>query len=283
MTIVYACCSSGRPQKFCQKTLATLSRGGFKGTLWLCVPYEELEAYSEALDSDKKNRVSITLIGAKKGLVNQRKHIRGMLPDRLKILFMDDDIESLKILVNGKLQHVENIEKIVQDCFYRMPEDRLLWGVYPLTNALWMKERQLSGNCYIVGAFYGCINDPELIEPEEDECEDYARQLSEQSAGRPPVRYEWLGITTRYFKNAGGLQQERSPLKRAAAITALVNHYPDLIQVKTRKDGTPDLKFVLRPNHSVSVAPSLSNGYGTTSDATAPPSAPDVHSCPEQQ
>jgi len=283
MTIVFACCSSGRPQKFCQKTLATLSRGGFKGTLWLCVPYEELEAYSESLDSDNMNRISITLIGAKKGLVNQRKHIRGMLPDRLKILFMDDDIESLKILVNGKLQHVENIEKIVQDCFYRMPEDRLLWGVYPLTNALWMKERQLSGNCYIVGAFYGCINDPRLIEPEEDECEDYARQLSEQSAGRPPVRYEWLGITTRYFKNPGGLQQERSPLKRAAAITALVNHYPDLIQVKTRKDGTPDLKFVLRPNHSVSVAPSLSNGYGTTSDAAAPLSVPDVHSCPEQQ
>ena len=282
MTIVFACCSSGRSKKFCQKTLATLSRGGFKGTLWLCVPFEEVEAYSAALDADNKNRISITLIGAKKGLVNQRKHIRDMLPDRQQILFMDDDIESLKILVKGKLQHVENIERIVQYCFNVMPEDRLLWGVYPLTNALWMKERQLSGNCYIVGAFYGCINDSELIEPEEDECEDYARQLSEQTDGRPPVRYEWLGITTRYFKNPGGLQQERSPLKRAAAITALVNRYPDLIQVKTRKDGTPDLKFASRPNHSVSVAPSLLNGYGTTSDVDSTPSAPHDPSCPEQ-
>jgi hypothetical protein len=39
-----------------------------------------VEAYSAALDADNKNRISITLIGAKKGLVNQRKHIRDTAP-----------------------------------------------------------------------------------------------------------------------------------------------------------------------------------------------------------
>lgn len=245
MSIVWACCSSGRPEKIKQKTLATLANCGFTGTLFICVPHEEMATYSEALKEHM-----VILVGAEKGLVKQRKHIRNMWPPGQEIVFIDDDISRLKFLANGRVHNVANIHALVDMCFQTIHhmESPLMWGVYPVVNRSWMKMRQAVGNCYVPGGFYGFINDPRLIEPEVDEMEDWARCLSEQAAGRPPVRFDWIGFVTRCFLPAGNGGMQRTPEERTRVVTALATKYPDIVRIKNRKEGL-DLKNLLKPEY----------------------------------
>jgi len=277
MSIVWACCSSKRSHTISQKTLRTLERGGFKGTLFIVVPHEEVATYVSALTDAP---ISCVIQGATKGQVNQRLHLRSQWPPGQEIVFIDDDVTAIKIWVEGRLKHCVHLHELADACFqWAACHDALLWGVYPICNALFMKPRLAIGNTYVVGAFYGCVNDPRLEEfPQMNEMEDYARQLAEQAAGRPPVRFNWIGIETRYYKNAGGLQQIRTPTGRMADIHYLEGRYPTLVKSCRKKDGTPDLKFLAKPQYrqqevdSAMAAPAESVDLSTaaTPEAVAP-------------
>jgi len=277
MEVVWACCSSKRTEMIRKKTLRTLTRGNFTGTLTLCVPFEELEEYRAALDADKENRIAIQLIGSEKGLIRQRQTVRDMLPIGQRIMFIDDDIAAIKLIRDGVFGHATDLEAIVEDCFNQLPPDCLLWGCYPVANRGWMKNRIAIGTALVVGAFYGCINDPRLKEPDAlDDCEDFARQLLEITEGRKPQRFEWMGIDTVFFKNPGGIHQGPTDTqfkKRADAVKTLCEKYPSLIRRKVRRADAalPDLAFSVKPSHLESVAPSLIAVSDTSSDA---PSAP---------
>ena len=279
MSIVWACCSSKRSDTISKKTLRTLERGGFKGTLFLVVPHEEVSTYVAALTDAP---ISVVVQGATKGLVNQRKRVREQWPPGQEIVFIDDDVTNIKIWVEGRLKPVVHLHELADAMFqWAACHDALLWGVYPICNALFMKPRMSLNNAYIVGAFYGIVNDPRLEEPEIDELEDYSRQLSEQAAGRNTVRFNWVGVETRYFANAGGMQQERSPEKRLAAVQAMAERYPTLVKKVERKDGTPDLRFLEKPHYrgqeedSATVAQDVSADQSTAStSAAAAPALP---------
>jgi hypothetical protein len=249
MSIVWACCSSGRPEMIKTKTLLTLANCGFTGDLFICVPHEEVATYTIALKG-----YPIILIGAQKGLVNQRKHIRSLWPPGQEIVFIDDDISRLKFLAGGKVHPVANINALVDMCFQTIHhlESPLMWGVYPMVNRDWMKMREAIGNCYVPGGFYGIINDPRLEEPEVDEMEDWARCLSEQAAGRPPVRFEWVGFVTRCFLPPGNGGMQRSKEERTRVCQALATKYPDLVKIKSRKEGL-DLKCLKKPAYAARI------------------------------
>jgi len=247
MSIVWACCSSKRSDSILSKTVRTLERGGFIGTLFLTVPHEEVAVYIKALEEAP---ISIVVQGSPKGLVKQRQTVRNQWPPGQEIVFIDDDVTNIKVWNDGKLKPCLRLHELADACFsWASTHDSLLWGVYPICNALFMKPRMSLGNTYIVGALYGCINDPRLVEPEIDELEDYGRQLSEQAAGRTVIRFNWIGVETRYFKNAGGMQQARDPATRRAAVASMAEKYPGLVKAYDRKDGTPDLKFLKKPEY----------------------------------
>lgn len=126
-------------------------------------------------------------------------------------------------------------------------DDCLLAGVYPMANRDWMKPTVSEANAYVVGALYFCINDVRLREPEHDELEDWWRELSEQAAGRPVLRVNWIGIQTQYWKNAGGMQQDRSEAHRDAMVDRLACEFHTLVKRRVRRNGTTDLKFLAAP------------------------------------
>lgn len=254
MSIVWACCSSGRPEMIKAKTLQTLANCGFTETLFICVPHEEMAAYSTAL-ADRM----VILVGAEKGLVKQRKHIRSMWPPGQEIVFIDDDIDRIKFLDNGKVHPVANIHALVDYFFQYIHhiEGPLMWGVYPVINKDWMKMRATHSNCFIVAAFFGIINDPRLEEPEEAEMDDWSRSLAEQKAGRPPVRFDWVGIDTKYFKNAGGLQQVRTMEKHTEMCKVLSAKYPEFVKMKHRS-GRDDLRYINKTTFVERVLPETS-------------------------
>jgi len=271
MSVIWGCCSSKRSDSIVNKTIRTLHRGGFTGFLYLIVPHEEVADYIQAV---RDSPVMCLINGSERGLVKQRKRLRDMWPPGQEIVFIDDDVTNIKIWNNGRLEPCLRLMELVDACFeFLAATDSLIWGVYPICNALFMNPRMAKGNCYVVGAFYGMINDPRLPEPEIDELEDYERQLSEQAAGRPPIRFNWIGVETRYFKNPGGMQQDRSPEKREAAVNNIEERYSAIVKAVRRKDGTPDVKFIGRPlydDHRVvagsgTAVPDVSGGLCTAS------------------
>ena len=246
--MVHICvCSSKRHYSIIKKTLTTLRKAGINTSpetdivVNIVVPYEEIANYDEVLLSSP---VSYRVIGSEKGLVKQRQTMRSLTPEGEKILFIDDDIDAIKVKAGDKLYPLKNILELADYAFSNLG-DSLLWSVYPITNYLFMKHQISVGNCYCVGAFYGIINDPRLKEPEIDECEDFARQLAEQAAGRPPIRVDFVGLQTRYYKNSGGLQQARDMNVRVSIINTLEDSYPTIVKQFLKK-GIPDLKFLQR-------------------------------------
>lgn len=116
-----------------------------------------------------------------------------------------------------------------------------------MANRTWQTASVYLENAYIVGALYFCRNDPRLREPDIDECEDWGRQLAEQAAGRPTLRLNFVGIITQYWKNAGGLQDERNEEVRNAIVDRYCEQYSNIVKKRIRRDGKHDIRFINRP------------------------------------
>jgi len=245
MSIAWCCCSAGRPNMLVSKTLRTLERGGFSGSLYVIVPSEQVAEYTRAVAG---NPIHCIILHTEKGLVKQRKFFRNMTPPNTFIMSIDDDVEAIKIRNNDGLHHCQNIEGLAEMMAGTMTVagDCLLSGVYPLCNRTWMKQTVSMNNAYCAGAFYMIKNDPRLCEFDTDECEDYYRQLSEQAAGRKVLRFNFAGIQTQYWKNPGGLQVDRSESHRASIVDRLCSEFSSIVRKRIRRDGKPDFKFLAR-------------------------------------
>jgi len=281
--LVWCCCSSGRPEMLKRKTLATLERGRFQGSLYVVVPSEEVVTYQQAL---RDAPVHCIVLHCVKGLVRQRQFFRDQMLPGTEIVFVDDDIEAIKIKTPTGLQHCRNIMGVANYMFELMAsrEGCFLAGVYPMANRDWMKPTVTEANAYIVGALYFCINDEKLKEPEHDELEDYYRCLSEQAAGRPVLRVNWIGIQTQYWKNAGGMQQDRTTEHRNAMVERLACEFHTLVKRRVRKNGTADLKYLAAPvRWEAAPAPADPEPLPAPSTAAAVPDVSSGLSCPSCQ
>jgi hypothetical protein len=228
-----------------KKTIATLTRGNFGGSLFIVVPSDELVAYATALQGSPIHTI---LWHTERGLTKQRAFFRSKWPEHIPIMWIDDDVEAIKIKTPTGLQHCHRVDILATLMIGTLlATDGLLIGVYPVANRDWMKNNIVRDNAYCAGALYATINDSRLMEPIDDECEDYVRQLSEQAAGRPVLRINWVGIQTQYWKNAGGLQAKRSKEHRAMIVDRICTKYAGIVKRRLRRDGTPDFKFLGRP------------------------------------
>ena len=264
--LVFACCSAGRPDKLVSKTLRTLARANYQGVLWLIVPSDELSTYQTAVFA---NPVTCMIVPAERGLVRQRKHFRNSMLPGTEIVFIDDDVEAIKLLTPTGLYHCTNIVALSNYIFGAMKErsdDCLLAGVYPMANRDWQSRTITEQNSYVVGALYFCVNDERLKEPEHDELEDWYRCLSEQAAGRPVLRFNFVGIATKYFTNPGGMQDERTAEHRQQIVERYAEEFHELVKTRVRRDGRPDLKPLGKPIFSTVQLPQAD----APSDSTSP-------------
>jgi hypothetical protein len=244
--MVWCICSSGRPEMLKRKTLATLARGNFEGSVYVVVPSEELAVYSQALATAD---IHCIILHCQKGLVNQRKYFRDQMLPGTEIVFIDDDIEAIKIKTPTGLKHCTNIVGGAHAVFEMIAAtpDCLLAGVYPMANRDWMTTTVAQANAFVVGALYFCINDARLKEPETDELEDWYRCLSEQAAGRPVLRINWIGIITQYWKNAGGMQEENRIIHREGMVARMAAEFHTLVKQRKRRDGKANLMYLAKP------------------------------------
>jgi hypothetical protein len=218
-----------------KQTLQMLARGNTTAPIHIIVPNGQEVQYRAAI-----GEYPCHLHTTEKGLTKQRQYARSLFPADSHLLFVDDDVQRLRELRDGKLCDVENLDDMVMRCF-EVAGDAHLWGVYPIANRGWQSEKVERDSTYCVGAFYGIVNDIPA-EPEADEGEDFARQLAVLEAGGHTVRFCKWGIQTRYWKgDTGGIQ--RTPESTMAIYNALASRYASLVTLTTKRNGKLNLKF----------------------------------------
>ena len=230
-----------RASSICQKTIRLLKDWGFPPEqIDIFVVEEEVESYKLYLEADKYYN---SLIVGVRGLAEQRFFIQNYYPADTNILFADDDLERFKVLPS-----VTNLPQTCSKMFeLTRSQGCHLWGIYPIANTLFQKERVVKGAVYCVGAFFGYINERQL-QPPTSEKEDIFNTCYYVKKDGAVLRLESVGVQTRYFKNTGGLQTERTKESIRLAAEAVFLAYTDLLnppvlKKKGKKDEYWDCKF----------------------------------------
>jgi hypothetical protein len=225
------------------KTLATLARYGIdKNKITIFVVREEYYLYKAMVSEDLYGQLVVGV----PGLVAQRKFIENWFPLDSNILFMDDDVSDLFFYTDEKTrQPIENLGEFITDGFLRASAlGATLWGIYPVDNCMFAYKSQeiYDGLSYIVGAFYGQKNTRDIKLETGDGIEDRERTVLRYLRDGRVLRFNRYGLKTKYFAPGGLMSEDRQRMHQVAS-EALVQKYPALLRLKTRKNGYVDCQI----------------------------------------
>jgi len=233
------------------KTLATLHKHKIdpKKIFVYVANKEDYDLYKDTLDPKSYNK----LIIGKKGLVPQRQFITEKWSTGKPIVFFDDDVESIDLSLSPRFKS-HNLDYFLKEAFNECEKNKsYIWGVYAVFNPFFRKTKsEMSTDLkYIVGAFYGIINRPNLkaiqltITKENGQKEDVERTLKYFINDGIVIRFNKIGFTTKYYGKEGGLgrfEDRIKPMKEACK--KLEEKYSEYGHTKVRGNGMSE--FVLK-------------------------------------
>ena len=246
-------------------TLAVLNKHNIKSshiTIFVA-NQEESDIYKKAIPSSMYNNIIVGVLGLK----NQRNFISDYYPEDKHIVEMDDDIKKIMQLVIKKesistksissrvskkttktVKPIEDLDAFIRHAFEMCIESNIfLWGVYPLINPHFMTYKVTTDLRFIVGPMWGMINRHRLdLKLTVDEKENSERTLQFWVADGAVLRFNNVGIETKYYTNQGGMQAEGKNRQVEALKSVYYLHklYPTLTKVSlTKKSGMPEIKM----------------------------------------
>ena len=252
--------SYNRPELIQQKTLSLLKKHTIKSShiVIFVANREQYDLYKSKIPKTLYHKLVIGV----KGLKNQRNYISNYYPEGTHIVQMDDDLEKIVQLnvengKNGKndknskktIEPISNLDTFIKKAFLLCQTKNIfLWGVYPLANSHFMTNTITTDLRFIVGPMWGMINrhHPDL-ELTIDEKENTERTLQYWSMDGKVLRFNNIGIETKYYKNKGGMQNEGKNRKEEAlkSVQYLHNKYPTITKLYLgKKSGVPELKLI---------------------------------------
>ena len=252
--------SYNRPELIQQKTLSLLKKHTIKSShiVIFVANREQYDLYKSKIPKTLYHKLVIGV----KGLKNQRNYISNYYPEGTHIVQMDDDLEKIVQLnvennENNKntkkskktIEPISNLDTFIKKAFLLCNTNNIfLWGVYPLSNSHFMTNTITTDLRFIVGPMWGMINrhHPDL-ELTIDEKENTERTLQYWSMDGKVLRFNNVGIETKYYKNKGGMQNEGKNRKEEAlkSIQYLHNKYPTITKLHlSKKSGVPELKLI---------------------------------------
>jgi len=223
------------------KSLKTLFDAGYQA--------EEIDLFvANKQEYDKYKGVvhpNINIIIGVKGLIEIRKFIFDYYDQGQKLLFLDDDIEKIKILtVNDDketLKDLKDLKSIVWMGFQLCEDHSLkLWGLFTCCNPRFMNnspEIISTDYKFIIGNFFGCINCKEMNELNVLDIDDFERSIRSYELYGGSVRFNHLAAKTKFLKNEGGAQQDNRIERIHSSIDILMEKYPKMMYVKKKKCG----------------------------------------------
>jgi hypothetical protein len=260
--------SYNRPELIQKKTLALLHRHAIDPAR-INIFVANQDQYILYYNSLPKSLYGKLIIGVL-GLKEQRNYIMNYYPENINIVQMDDDLDKIVELMDktmskskGKstskgiktkrvVRPITDLDGFIRMAFLMCREKSIyLWGVYPLANPKFMSPKITTDLRFIVGPFWGIINrhNPAL-ELTVNEKENSERTLQHYTLDNAVLRFNNIGIETRYYTNKGGMQDEGKNRKVEAFKSALYLHnkYPLLTKIYLKKkSGMPELKLLTKP------------------------------------
>lgn len=246
------CIPSYKRAELCnEKTLSTLHKHNidFKKIYVYVANKKEKDLYQSVLNPKLYN----TLVIGKKGLVPQRQFIMNQWASGKHIVFLDDDIENIDISLSSRFK-TNRLEYFIKEAFKECKKTKsFIWGVYPVFNPFFRntKSEMSTELKYIVGAFYGIINRPNLKEIQltitkyNGQKEDVERTLKYFKHDGIVLRFNKIGFVTKYYGKEGGLGRFEERLKPMQdACKTLESKYSHYGHTRVRGNGMSE--FVLK-------------------------------------
>lgn len=172
---------------------------------------------------------------------DNRNNILNSLPKGVKIVMLDDDIKCIQELnKDGKLQDIKDkshLNEVFNGFFdYCEKHNANIWGVYPVSNAYFMK-RKIDNKNILAGFVLGVVNGTFLFNREFKIKEDYELCCRQIKTGYNCVRFNWITAKVKYKTNDGGCQDNSRNDVNLKCTNRLVEMYPNLVKMNTSKQG----------------------------------------------
>ena len=237
-----------RAETLRDKTLATLKEHKIPAErihVFVATP-EEKQRYEATLEAGTYGK----LIVAIPGMAAVRNFITGHFPIGQRIVNIDDDIKGFLEFSETARRHempLRNLDGFIRRAFAESQKTGFrLWGIYPVPNGFFMRAGEPSTDLkYIIGAFWGITNPGiDVLKVTIDDKEDYLRSLIMYVADGGVLRFRDVAPKTAYYKEAGGMQEERTMNRVTKSAEALHRAFPNLTKLNaTKKSGFLELRL----------------------------------------
>ncbi len=241
-----------RPDTLIKKTLKSIYKTDIVKNIYVFVADdEELIEYKNKLKSYK----DIKIIKGVRGIPNQRNFIQKYFDDNEYLVFLDDDLARIKGLdKNNKIVDATKLNDFVVTAFEQTEKIGFkMWGVNSNTSIFEMKQKLSAGLIYIVGNFYGLINNKEILVDEGNEIksrknfsagkESHERALKMYVKYGGVLKYRCIGVQSNYWGEKGGHQISRNNQGEKEATYYLHNKYPNITKIRQVK-GIYDIQII---------------------------------------
>jgi hypothetical protein len=205
----------------------------------------EYDDYKATLDPATYGHLRI----GEKGMKEARNAITAHFKIGTPIFNMDDDITGfLEYTPRGKRheRQLPSLKAAIDRGFATLKKTgHGMFGFYPVANGYFMKPGYTTDLRYIIGSAWGIIN-PGLgaLRITIDDKEDYLRSVIMYLHDGGVVRFNDIAPETKYYKEPGGMQEERSMSRISDSAKAMVEAFPDLVSINlTKKSGIPEVRL----------------------------------------
>uniref|UniRef100_A0A6C0DPM4 Glycosyltransferase 2-like domain-containing protein n=1 Tax=viral metagenome TaxID=1070528 RepID=A0A6C0DPM4_9ZZZZ len=255
MSDYVVCIPSYKRADLCnEKTLKTLHQHKIPSNkIFVYIVSDDEKEYKEKLDPKTYNKIIV----GKKGLVQQRQFIQHQFPEGKHIVFFDDDIASIDLKMSSLFKS-HSLDYFFKYAFDQCKKNQAyIWGVYPVFNPFFRKSRKemTMNQSYIVGAFYGIINRPNLkaieltLTKENGQKEDVERTIKYFKHDGLVLRFNRVGFETKYYGKSGGLGTFDDRLKpMLEASQRLKKEFPEHGEISTKKHGMTEFRLKKLPS-----------------------------------
>jgi len=237
MDYVIAIPSYNRPTEILKKTLKTLNDGGVeKERIFIFVADEEqAEIYKPTMC-----KIVVGVIG----IANQRVFISNYFPIGQYIVSLDDDVEELQTLQDGKLVKLTDLHDFFTTSYEILVRENLfIWGIYPVRNAFFMKSGVMTKSLkFLLGVCYGYINrNLKELYPTAEGKEDIEQTILYYKMDGGVIRFNHIAVKTK-FNAVGGLGKDRFEMNEKAS-KLLKEKYPSVVSIFHRKNGMSEVRL----------------------------------------
>ena len=206
----------------------------------------ELDEYKNAL----KNYAVNLYVSNTNHVNTQRNFIVRHYKEGTHVLGIDDDIDNVEYKIDDKnTATLIDLVKFSEQAFDLCSKYKIdMWGINPVLNPYFMKNKVSFDLRYIPAGFYGWRNTYHekafVSENPEYGKEDFERSIRYYIADNGVIRFNYVAPRTKYYSTSGGIQNYRTLESEETAVEWLLKTFSSFCKRKIGgKNKFPEVKL----------------------------------------